>query len=91
MPARDITCYLFEPDGTLLTVGTARLRAALGAGEALVTALDQPGRLVQRCLLGNLQHVWVQLKDGALLPARVERVFFDPAAGRSCALHIAAA
>jgi hypothetical protein len=55
----------------------------------VVTVLDRPGRLVQRCVLGNLRRVWVHLRDGSLLVAEVERVSLAPTQGRTCALRLA--
>ncbi len=86
--ARTVACDLYEPDGTPLSAGTARLRPALAAWEAVVTALDRPGQVVQRCLLGGVQELHVRLDGAAPLTARVERVSYDPTLGRTCTLRL---
>jgi hypothetical protein len=87
MIADAVACYLYEPDGTLVVSGLFSAPSGR-AGEALLTMLDRPGRLVQRCLLGPVRSVWLHLADGTLLGAHVERVFFDPTAGRSAHLRL---
>lgn len=84
-------CWLSEPDGTLLSRGTAYLHATPQGEEVLVTDVDQPGRLVHRCLIGPVQSVWLSFHDGRCLPAQVERVYFDPHLGRTCVLRLDAA
>lgn len=91
MDSSVVACSLYEPDGTPLAAGTAHLTSGTSAWEALVAALDLPGRVVQRCLLGGVREIRVRLGDGVPMIARVERVFFDPKLGRVCALSAVAA
>ena len=56
-----------------------------------VTALDRPGAFVQRCVLGALTTVVLQLGDGEQMTARIERVDFDSREGRTCVLVVPAA
>ncbi len=86
-PSSDV-CYLYESSGKLLTTGIWLFDAGSRMHEVLVTELDHPGLLVQRCLLRESGRVWLQLRDGALLPARIERIFFDRQHGRTCRLHL---
>ena len=79
-------CRIDEPDGTPLASGTAELEPSTAT--ARIVALDRPGQLVQRCLLGGLRRVRLHLGDGACAPAEIERVFFDPAAGRCCTVRL---
>ncbi len=88
MSEQTMACYLYERDGTLLAVGNCRLACAPHAHGTLTTVLDRPGRVIQRCLLGEVHEAWLQLRDGALLPVHVERVFFDPECGRTCVLRV---
>lgn len=81
-------CYLYEPDGTPLSRGVAQIRSDTETTEAVVTALDNPGRVVQRLMLGSLHDLKVMLDDDAMHAARVKNVFFDPKAGRTCTLRI---
>ena len=85
-----IACWLSEPDGTLLCRGIAHLPTTPQTKEVRVTAVDRPGRLVHRCLLGPIQRIVLSLADGRCLPARVERLFFDPRLGRTCVLQVSA-
>jgi hypothetical protein len=86
--AQSIACRLEEPDGTPLAAGLARMQEA--SREALITALDLPGRVVQRCLLGGLHDVRLRLGDAAPVAAHLERIGFDPALGRTCTLRLVA-
>ena len=101
MPLPSIVCYLYEPDGTLISAATqlfepdhaeptTNIPAEPAPPQVVATGLDHAGRLVNRCLLGPTRTLWLQLRDGALLPAQVERVFFDPdpTHGRSCVLRL---
>ena len=56
-----------------------------------VTALDRPGAFVQRCVLGALTTVGLQLAGGEPLTARIERADFDRGEGRTCVLVVPAA
>ena len=88
MSTQSIACRLEEPDGTLLAAGLMRLATA---GEAEVTGLDRPGRVVQRCLLGGLRDILLRLGDSAPVTARMERIAFDARQGRVCTLRLGAA
>lgn len=87
MTAQPVAWSLYEPDGTLLARGLGHELPEHGASAAVLTVIEQPGRLVQRCLLGDLRRVWVHAPGQAPRPAQVERVHFDPRHGRICALH----
>jgi hypothetical protein len=89
--AEVVSCSLYEPDGTLLTAGMARVQPAGTEIEAVIVALDRPGRLVQLCLLGSLRELRLKLGMAAPVPARVERIAFDPQLGRTCTVHMDAA
>lgn len=99
MPLQSIACHLYEPDGASLSTATCLFDDTPAPLDAppqslppvtVLTALDRPGRVVERCLLGPVGTVWLHLRDetGTLLPAEVEQVFFDPAAGRCCAVRL---
>ena len=88
MTTESTVCRLFDLDGTLIAVGAVRDQAA--QNEALVTMFDQPGRIVQRVLLGGLKELRVQFGGDTLRRALVDRVFYDPKLGRACALTLAA-
>ena len=88
MSTESVACFLYEPDGTPLAQGTCDWNVVDTLRDGLAIVLDQPGRVIQRCLLGDVRRVWVHLRDGALLPTRVERIFFDPKRGRVCALRV---
>jgi hypothetical protein len=80
---------LYELDGSLLTAGLAHLGAASdhNAGDICVDGLDQPGRVILRCLLGMVRDVRVEL-GGRTLSAEVVRVAFDPRHGRCFVLRV---
>ena len=79
------TWYLLDREGSLLAYG--RPRREDEATDTLELTLSRPGRLLQRCLVGGGRDVWLQSPGGELFPARVERLFFDPQAGRICLLR----
>jgi hypothetical protein len=87
MNAHAVACHLFEPDGTPLAAGTAEVDARAAIPTAVVTALDRPGRIVQRCLVGGLQRLRLQLDGGTPVAVLVERIVFDPRRGRVCTLR----
>ena len=90
MVLQPVTCRLYEPDGTLLTTGTCLVptSGSVGEGEVVAGAFDQPGRVVQRCILDRVREVQLQLASGAPVPAHVERLFYDPHLGRTCTLRV---
>src|SRR5215211_8763599 len=96
MSPRAIACHLYEPDGAPLSAATCLLDdapapaapPAAASPTVVLTALDRPGRVVERCLVGPARAVWLHLRDGTLLPGRLERVFYEPARGRSCAVRL---
>jgi hypothetical protein len=51
-------------------------------------ALDQPGRVIKRCVLEHLRTIRVQFEDGVSLLGRVERVHYDPKQGRVCTVSL---
>ncbi len=81
-------CHLLEPDGTRLASATCRLSRMDGGWTALLTGFDAPGQIVRRCLLDGIRDVWIYAEGGVACPGRVERVYFDPSAGRSCRLRL---
>lgn len=86
---QQIPCSLFEPDGTLLAAGTATFSVQETGAETVITGLDRPGRVVQRCLVGGVSLVQVRLGGAAPVAARVERVSYDAKLGRSCTIRVA--
>ena len=91
--ARERTpCRLVDAAGELVSGGLCQVldRDARGT-RVRVTALDRPGAVVQRCVLGALTTVVLQLADGEQLTARIERVDFDNREGRTCVLVVPAA
>lgn len=84
----DVSCWMYEPDGTLLSAGRVQAWRPSTTCRVLVVELGWPGRIVQRCLVGDVRDVELELEWGACLPARIERVRFDPIFGRTCQLHL---
>jgi len=80
-------CQLLEPDGQPLSAGRCDRTQLRTTGVTPVLSLDQPGRVVKRCLLDGLRHV-VLAVGSERLPAVVEQVTFDGAAGHSCRLRL---
>jgi hypothetical protein len=89
MAAEPRAWYLFDPEGHLLAHGRPRCDERVAA-DLLTLTLSRPGRLLQRCLLGGSRDLWLQPPSGDLLPVHVERLFFDPRAGRICVLRLKA-
>ncbi len=83
-----LTCDLYEPDGGLLGRGTCRVHAEPDGTCTIAAVLDQPGHIVTRALLGPVEDVRVQLPGTVVLPAHIERIFFDPRQGRTCLLRV---
>jgi hypothetical protein len=86
--AQTVACQLYDANGMLLAAGTAQVRRVAAALEAVVTALDQPGHLVARCLIGGARDLRLALEGGTPLAARVERIYFDARMGRTCTLRV---
>ena len=91
MVMQPVTCMLYEPDGTLLTTGTCLVPTSGSVGEVVAGAFDQPGRVVQRCILDRVREVQLQLASSPPVPAHVERLFYDPHLGRTCTLRVTGA
>ena len=91
--ARERTpCRLVDAAGELVSGGLCQVLGRDARGTRVrVTALDRPGAVVQRCVLGALTTVGLQLAGGEPLTARIERVDFDRDAGRTCVLVVPAA
>lgn len=87
MVAESRVWYLFDAEGHLLAYGWPR-DDERGAADTVALALSRPGRLLQHCLLGGSRDLWLQPPSGDLLPAHVERLFFDPHVGRICVLRV---
>lgn len=83
----NVPCELFEMNGNRLATGLANFLTGAGAWEAVITRFDEPGRLVQRCLLGPVRDLRVIIAGREPIEAKVERVFYDPKLGRACALR----
>lgn len=90
-PARPVTCVLYEQDGTLLTAATCYGSTAEHPAELLVGALEQPGRVLQRCILDDVYEVCLQLAGRPPVPARVTHLFCDPDLGRTCTVQLSGA
>ena len=84
----DVGCWLYEPDGALLSAGRVQAWQPSTPCRVLVVELGWPGRIVQRCLVGDVRDVELELEWGPCLPARIEQVRFDPNLGRTCQLHL---
>lgn len=84
----NVSCWLYEPDGALLTAGLVRAWDATVPCRVLVVALDWPGQIVLRCLVGDVREVTLELSWGTCLPARVVHVRIDRTLGRTCELHL---
>ncbi len=85
-------CRLVDAAGELVSGGLCQVLDPDASGTRVrVTALDRPGAFVQRCVLGALTTIVLQLADGAPVTARVERVDFDSHEGRTCILVVPAA
>lgn len=84
---------LYELDGTPLATGRCPTAADTTIDAGVVVIVDQPGRVVQRCLLGPVHELLVVCGDdgGRWQRAVVERVFFEPGFGRLCVLRIESA
>ncbi len=88
MTGHPIPCTVYERNGTPLTDGRC-ISADPIAREVVVTALDQPGRVVARCILGNVQEVELQVAGAPRRSASITRLYMDPQLGRSCVLRLA--
>ena len=82
-----LRCALVEADGTLIARGYC-LAAESDEASLMTVVLPSPGRAIQRCLLGSVRDIWLNLRDGRLLPAHMERLAFDPKIGRICRLRL---
>ena len=88
--AAPMLCRLTAADGTVLGTGQGVVDDHPDGDRLIVMALDTPGTLVARCLLGPVREVLVSFDGGEPCAARVERVFFHPRFGRACALRVPA-
>ena len=84
----NVSCWLYEPDGAILTAGIVRAWDPTIPCQVLVVALDWPGQIILRCLVGDVRDVTLELEWGTCLPARVEQLRFDRTHGRTCELHL---
>jgi hypothetical protein len=76
-------CRMVDALGQEICEGRV-LASGAGDGVVLIGALNRPGLVVQRCLLGGVRRVHIRFDDGRSLPATVEQVFLHPAFGRVC-------
>ena len=84
----NVRCWLCEPDGVILTAGLIRAWDAAVPCRVLIVALEWPGQILRRCLVGDVRDVTLELEWGTYLPARVEALPFDRTLGRTCELHL---
>lgn len=87
----NVSCWLYEPDGVLLSAGLVQAWDPGAACRVRVVGFDWPGQIVQRCLVGDVREVNLELEWGTHLPAHIEQVRFDPTLGRICELHLVSA
>ncbi|MBI2761213.1 MAG: hypothetical protein HYX51_07295 [Chloroflexi bacterium] len=80
-------CHLYAPDGSLLAAGVCHFDTAADPNVLVATVEDRPGLLIQRYLLKDTGDIWLHLKDGRLIAARLIRTLFDPKRGRLCILR----
>jgi hypothetical protein len=88
LSATQTRCRLTTADGTLLSTGQAVVDDQGGGDSLVIVALDTPGTVIERCLVGPVREVQVTLDDGPPHLARVERVFVHSRFGRACALRL---
>lgn len=88
-PAPVTECRLCEPDGTLVSRGRVQRLLAGAGNDVVITGIDNPGRLISRCLTGPVRQVILQLGNGPLRRAVIQSVRFDPKLGRICVLRLA--
>ncbi|MGD9892618.1 MAG: hypothetical protein AB7R89_27790 [Dehalococcoidia bacterium] len=88
MIAQQLDCQLYESSGTFLANGTCELSGPLAPGTSVVMAVQVPGRVISRSLLGPVRRVRIKVGGGSPLPAHVERIFFDPKRGRALQLRV---
>lgn len=81
-------CRLSEPDGTLVSHGRVQRSLSGALNDVIISGIDNPGRLINRCLIGPVRQVLLHLGDGPAHQALVHRVRFDPKLGRVCVLHL---
>jgi hypothetical protein len=81
-------CEVHERGGPLLSAGWCRGADGRAPGFVLVTDLEFPGRVVQRCLIGGIRMVELRLTDGTIQSAEVVEIAFDHAQGRTFLLRI---
>ena len=84
----NINCWLYEPDGAILSAGLVRTWDVNVPCRVQLVALHWPGQIVLRCLVGDVREVTLELAWGTCLPARVVRVRYDRTLGRTCELHL---
>ena len=84
----NVSCWLYEPDGVLLSAGFLQAWDPGAACRVRVVEFEWPGQIVQRCLVGDVREVSLELEWGTHLPAHIEQVRFDPTLGRICELHL---
>ena len=83
-----LSCTLTELDGASLGIARCSFKRDRGSEELNASGFDQPGRVVTRCLLGDVRVLLVRLPNGDVVRARVKRVSFEPGAGRVVTLQI---
>jgi hypothetical protein len=88
MSQQALGCHVYDRAGNELTGGSCLFEDESPAPEVVVTALDRPGQLIQRCLLGGMRELWLHLRDGRLVPGRLEQIYFQPDVGRVCVIRM---
>jgi hypothetical protein len=87
MESRSVACYVYDQKGNPVTAASFELHEAERGAEAVLSRMDQPGRLVQRCIVGGVRELWLHLRDGRLLPVSLESTYFQPDIGRVCVMR----
>ena len=81
-------CHLAELNGTQLGEGT-RHDWFEDAGQTwAVVRLDRPGRLIERCLMGDLRHLLLSIAGAAPCYVEIDHLTFNPHFGRVCVLRL---
>jgi hypothetical protein len=81
-------CLLTEPDGTRLGEGTLHTWFEDAGQTCAVVRLDRPGRLIERCLGGELRRLFLSIAGAAPCWVEIDRLTFDPQLGRVCVLRL---
>jgi hypothetical protein len=86
--AVETPCHLAELDGTPLASGALHQRCQELGERWVVVRLHRPGRMIERCLVGNLRQVLLSMDGGPPCRTELDRLSFDPRLGRVCVLRL---